>query len=510
MELAPDAPTAARRASLLHFAFVTDLHLLDAESPGRFEFVERFHDHEPLRLLMPAYRPQEFLQLQATEAMIRTLNAVGGSPLTGAPVQCIVCGGDHADNAQVNELRWASDLLAGGMVQPGSGGPAYEGVTSLDWNDDAYWRPDAGADDYKTRWGYPTHAGLLDDAQRPFLAAGIRLPWLSCYGNHDGLAQGTALATPAFGHVVTGSQKARALPRDADPQVSPHRLLAHLEAYIAQPELLLAGPATPVTPDPARRLARRDEFVQMLMQAGGEPVGHGFTARNLAEQTAYYVDDRHQAVRLIVLDTVNPGGHYQGSIGAAQLAWLERRLAEVHSQYRDERGRIVRAGHEDRLVVIVSHHGLDSLTNDRAAPPEEPDSPRVLGPALAAVLHRFPNMVLWVNGHTHRHAVRPRPDPEGRTTGFWEVTTGSLIGWPCQARLVEIVANGNGTLSVLCTMVDHMAPPDVASAGELLRLAALHRELAANDPHAGVPAGLAGQPSDRNAELVIPAPFALG
>jgi hypothetical protein len=59
-------------------------------------------------------------------------------------------------------------------------------------------------------------------------------------------------------------------------------------------------------------------------------------------------------------------------------------------------------------------------------------------------------------------------------------------------------------------MVDHAAPPDPASADDVFRLAAIHRELAANNPHGGAASGLQGQPADRNVELVIPAPFPVG
>src|SRR5437868_11230728 len=97
--------------------------------------------------------------------------------------------------------------------------------------------------------------------------------------------------------------------------------------------------------------------------------------------------------------------------------------------------------------------------------------PRVLGPQLEALLHRFPNVILWLNGHTHRNRATPHPDPTGRTSGFWEVTTCSLLDWPAQARLVEIVSNHDGTLSVLCTMVDHGGPADPREARGLARLA---------------------------------------
>jgi metallophosphoesterase (TIGR03767 family) len=502
LELAPDAPAPARRASLLHFVHVTDMHVVDTESPGRFEFVERFYGPEPLHLLLPAYRPQEVLQLHAGEAMIRAVNAIVASPLTGAPVQFLLCTGDQTDNAQRNELHWVVSLMEGATVRPGSGGPAYEGVASVAWGDSGYWHPDPYPDEYKRRWGFPAYPGLLDDTSHPFTAEGAKLPWLSCYGNHDALVQGAARPNPAYERILTGAHKARALPRTFD-------LLEHLELFIPNPEAFLAGPMTMVTPDPARRGYSRYEFLQAHMQADGEPYGHGFTAQNLAEGTAYYVDDRYSAVRIIVLDTVNPAGNYQGSIGATQLAWLEQRLIEVHARYRDARGRGVETGHEDRLVVIGSHHGLSTLVNDLVAPNGENDLPRVLTPAIASLLHRFPNVILWVNGHTHRNTVRPWPDPTGRSAGFWEVTTASLLDWPCQARLVEIVSNGNGTLSVLCTMVDHAAPADSCSADGLLQLAAIHRELAANDPHCGMASSAQGQRSDRNVELVIAMPFSL-
>ena len=63
------------------------------ESPGRFEFIDRFHGLEPLHLLLPSYRPQEFLQVHACEAMLRSLNAVASSPLTGAPLQLVLFSG---------------------------------------------------------------------------------------------------------------------------------------------------------------------------------------------------------------------------------------------------------------------------------------------------------------------------------------------------------------------------------------------------------------------------------
>ncbi len=118
------------------------------------------------------------------------------------------------------------------------------------------------------------------------------------------------------------------------------------------------------------------------------------------------------------------------------------------------------------------------------------------------MLHRFPNVVVWLSGHTHEHSAIPRPDPDGRTGGFWELSTGAIADWPVQSRLVELVDDGNGTLSVVATVVDHLAPPDPTDAGGLWRLASIHRELAANDPHRGTDSAAAGERTDRNVELV--------
>jgi hypothetical protein len=86
------------------------------------------------------------------------------------------------------------------------------------------------------------------------------------------------------------------------------------------------------------------------------------------------------------------------------------------------------------------------------------------------------------------------------------VTTGALADWPCQGRLVELVDEGNGHLGIVCTVVDHAAPPHPDEARGVLRLAAVHRELAANDPFRGADGDAAGRPADRNVELVLPAP----
>ena len=510
-ELAPSPPAGAGPgSSLLRLAHVTDFQVADVQSPARFEFCERLRGLSGSENYVPACRPQESMAPHAVAAMVRTLNSLPPSAETGAELDLALCTGDTLDNAQQNELGWSVAILAGGVAALGSGGPGYEGVQSIGWEPALYWSPEPGPDPYKERFGYPSRPGLLGEALGPLGSPGLAVPWLACFGNHDGLALGTAIATPAYEQVLLGALKPVDLPPGLDP-------MALIEAFISHPELLLAGHSRPVRPDAERRSVARRELVSALLAAGGRPAGHGYRKENLERGTAYAVYDLDGPVplRVVLLDTVDLDGGFQGSIGLRQLRWLEERLSEAHSRAYDAAGRLVGTGGADRLVVLASHHGLASMVNGREDPGGlETDHPRVLARELEELLHRFPNVVLWLNGHRHRNEVRPRPDPSGRSGGFWEVSTAALADWPCQGRLVELTCDAEGELTILSTMLDSAVPPDPAEAAgagadTVVQLAAFHRELASNDPFSGAGTGGEGSPGDRNVALRVPAPFPL-
>jgi hypothetical protein len=186
----------------------------------------------------------------------------------------------------------------------------------------------------------------------------------------------------------------------------------------------------------------------------------------------------------------------------------------VHSAHFDPGGGVVRTGNRDRLVILFSHHGLRSLINplDISEPgrPRIERSPPVLADQVEALLHRFPDAIAWVSGHTHDNVIHARPDPAGRTNGFWDIGTAAHIDWTCQNRIVEVAVRADRTISIFCTMIDHAAPADPRGATGRLRLASIHRELAANDYQYGLDSKGAGKPEDRNVELVVPGPPWLG
>ena len=486
---------------LLCLVHITDLQLADVQSPTRFEFLNaRFADPRYAEII-PVQRPQEALTAHAVDATLRTLGSVHG-PATGLPAHLAVTTGDAIDNAQWNELQAFLTLFDGGLVSPDSGGPGYEGVQAPDWPGDVFWRPDGpgaeGPDFFRREFGYPHHPGLLERALREFSAAGLSIPWLSCFGNHEALNQGVGTQTPGLGAAMTGGKKPVSLPEDFDHDGA-------LALFTEHPEAFMAGPQRQVTPDPFRRPITRRDFVDAHLRAGSRPFGHGFTERNRLDGTAYYVHDT-PAVRFIALDTNCLAGGASGCLDARQARWLETRLAEVHSAYRGADGGEIRTGHDDRLVVVFSHHGTDTLDNSRGGH-EGPDGEPLLGAGLVALLHRFPNVVLWLNGHTHTNTIRPRPDPGDPARGFWEVTTCAVVDWPCQTRVVELLDHGE-YLSIVTTMVDHdtpAAPPVPLATSD--DLAALHRELAANVPwDVSV---MAGNAADRNVELRLAPPFPL-
>jgi metallophosphoesterase (TIGR03767 family) len=496
-------PRRLRRRSLVLLVHLTDLQLADAGSPGRFEFFEYLRGMPDVSAFIPAQRPQELLAPHAVEAMARSIRTCGGSPDTGAPLDLAICTGDNLDNAQLNELTRYLSLLAGGRVSPISGSRLYEGVQAAGWQNDLYWHPDGGADRYRERWGFPDYPGLLDESARPFEASGVGVPWLSCFGNHDGLAFGESVTTPEYRRLLAGGAKPIALPPRLDPLGRQNELFRH-------PERFLAGPTRPVTADAGRTIVSRRSFVAAHLRAAGSPSGHGYDDRNLRDGTAYAAYGGLEGVRVLLLDSTNLNGRSDGSLGAKQLAWLEERLLEVHRRHLSPRGTTTTTGNEDRLVILASHHGLESLTNDRqdVEGPED-DQPRATADDVRSLLHRFPNVVLWLNGHRHRNAIELRRSGHEGDSGFWEVSTAAMADWPSQARLVELVSNDDGTLSILCTMLDHAGNADPRDDDGVGHLAALHRELAANVPGRGLDSPAEGRREDRNVELVMRAPFSL-
>jgi Ca2+-binding RTX toxin-like protein len=388
---------------------------------------------------------------------------------------------------------------------------------------------------------FPVYSGLMDRAQTlSFTPAGLGVPSYWSNGNHDVLVQGNEDANAAFEDIATACFKAlgttQALPPSSPgPDFSP------------DPNLLLfpASVGMLVPPDPLRRFVDRPQ-IKAVIGANNVDNDHGFDFVSAAENTAsagtasYYAWNPSQTpgFRFINVDTNSEGGQTaegvasgssNGNIDDPQFQWLTQELDAAQAA--------------DKLIVLFGHHPVRSMTteiadeqatacttNDSHGDTPEHDvnpgcdrDPRVSTPlhlgedpvpgdpreSFVELLQNYPNVIAYVAGHTHEHRLIPFSRPNGSV--WWEINTSATSDWPQQHRLIEVMDNQDGTLSIFGTVLDAASPagippadPDGDDTGDFTvnDLSSIGRTLAFNDPDGGPPSG-EGQPIDRNVEMLV-------
>ncbi|MEU9186092.1 TIGR03767 family metallophosphoesterase [Streptomyces sp. NPDC048484] len=479
---APKAGRAERRTALAAFVQFTDLHLVDVQHPLRYEYLRA--------QTASAWRPQESLSVAGAVSLVERVNALRGAPVTGSPLHFVMTTGDNTDNNAKTELDWFLKVMSGGRITPNSGDPArYEGVQNSDLK--LYWQPDAALRDADKQLGFPRVDGFLAAAIRELRSPGLNLPWYSTVGNHDSLPGGCyAPGDSFFAEFAVGGRKLMTLDasvgtgfwknvkKGGDPKGADFKAMLKSQARRMRS----------VTPDEGRAPFTPSEYLQAHLDpahTGTGPVGHGYSQANLAAKTQYYTFRIADDLLGVSLDTTDPGGHYEGSVGAGQLRWLERTLkaAEKNKEH----------------VIVFSHHTSKTMRNLREDP-AHPGERRHGGDELLSVLGAHRPVLAWVNGHSHKNDITPHSAPDGRS--FWEVSTASHVDFPQLARVIEVVDNHDGTVSLFTTLIESAAPhatdfADLSQTG----LAALYRELSFNAP--GARTDLGGDANDRNTELVL-------
>ena len=549
-----------RRRSVTYFAQLTDFQLADEESPARVEFVDRGPNS--------AFRPQEGFHPWAIDWSFRQLNRfTAASPHAQrggarARMDHAVMTGDHADNQHRNEATWVRQLIEGGTpLNPNTGTddysvcrpqdraelearetagqlpdePNYMGVQDYDdlgFRAPDYYDPD---DPFGDQYGtFPKWPGLMDRAQAlTFVPAGLRrgttpVPTYMANGNHDTLVQGNEDAIDTFENIATGCFKiaasTSALP--VGPNPDPNQLFS-------------PGVGFAVRPDPGRQFIDRVQL-RRVYSSGIQADGHGFDYVDPSELQAsgfaasYWTRRLKPGVRFIAIDTVSEGGTVQdsseGNIDDPQFQWLTAELERAESR--------------GELVIAFAHHPIRSLsaqTPDEAGArcsgsynasgtysnPDEhghdanpgcdldprSSTPIRHGDDLRELFDSHPNVIAYVSGHTHENKVLACGSEDGCRAGgnWWEVNTSAVADWPTQSRLIEVMNNGDGTLSLLGTLTDTGAPIAVPAPGAGAagfgneQLAAISRAVTMNDPQLG-DGSAEGSAADQNVELLVDDP----
>lgn len=487
---APEAARTAARRSLLYIGHLSDMHVIDAQSPGRIEPMI-VQDHSAWG---SAFHPHDPLSLHVTSSTVQSFSALRYSPLTGAPMGAAIVTGDSADMHSHKELRWYIDMLDGVTVDPAVGiGRTFNGVQG--WAE-AVWayRPGNPSGGSFGDYGFPKLPTLLDDSvARPVESPGMPAPWYAVYGNHDTLLLGTFDLSSQMHALAVGGQKSYSLDGTASTILGGYAATTSaLGRATDAAGVALGRPGFRSVPsDPDRYLFAQAEFMaeHFNTESAPGPVGHGFTSKNLQSGETWWKADLTPFIRAFGLDTCNQVAGPDGAVPATQFRWLEQELERAQS--------------ENRLVLIFSHHNSLTLEN-RAQRPG--DAEKLYGAEeFVDLLLRFPAVVGWMNGHTHLNQILAHG---AAGSGFWEITTASCIDFPQQQQVVEIIDNRDGTLSLFTTVVDHAAPVSPGSGATTLDLAAQSREFALND-WAESPVMRRGSPFDRNTELLLKAPFDL-
>ena len=475
---------------------------------------------------------------------------------------------DYANPADLGASCAAFFVQEGGRAEAAAAeGARYTGVQ--DYDDypagapvtPLYYDPDEPLGPAFDDW--PEYDGLMDRAQQiSFTPEGLDVPFYVTNGNHDVLVQGNEDANVAFEDIATGCFKALATTND------PTQPPDGLDGPDPNPLLSPANVGMLVPPDPDRRFVSKPQIKEVYGETDEGPGDddHGFAYVDPAELAAsrgsasYYAWDPEQTpgLRFISMDTNSEGGQTaegvaagssNGNIDDPQFQWLKRELTA--------------AKEKDQLVVIFGHHPVRSMSteirDEQAAqctsppgPPDEhghdpnpgcdldprpsdddPDTPGfgcihngtddqnnscpdAQHESFEELIDQFPNVVAYVPGHTHEHRLTPFVRTDGTT--WWEVNTSAVIDYPNQSRLVELMDNNDGTLSIFNTVVDHASPatapedcpdgptpqPDCAADFTERQLGSIGRTFTYNDPDNDFSGD--GAIEDRNAELLLEDP----
>ncbi|MBN8609418.1 MAG: metallophosphoesterase [Deltaproteobacteria bacterium] len=342
-------------------------------------------------------RSQEAYLPRAVSAMSRTFERILAPD---RPLDFAIITGDCADSAQQNELDWVIALMNG---EPGL-------------------HTDSGDDDDPV-------PGPDNDPKDPFDPTPFPAPWLYVPGNHDVEVVGI--------NAPSDRNREQALGTSPISGTRDYRLWY--------------APASrrTITADPRREIIERDQIVATVRAADADgpmgPSGHGYPPTgdvdtSMGANWAY--DVVPGVLRVLAIDTSDREGGSEGMILQSFVdGWL---IPELD-----------RAVDDGVLVMLASHHSTRSIDVFPGQAGAMPTPGALTGEQIEDIVAARPEVIAWLVGHTHDNQVHAIAGADAAHPGYWEIMTSAIADFPSQARAIELVDNGDGTLSIFATLIDY-------------------------------------------------------
>ncbi len=423
-----DASTAVKKAKLLNFFTITDIHITDKEAPNQLIYLQNLHPTLPIGASL--HSGIMLYTTQVLDAAVQTINALHKQ----SPFDFGISLGDTCNSTQYNELRWYIDVLDGKVIFPSSG--AHLGAGTIDY-------------------------------QKPFQAAGLdkTIPWYQALGNHDHFWIGSIPVDYGLRKDLRQSYISDEVFATGDILTNPATINKHdyymgvLDGLTPYGDVKYAGPAADfksppkVAADLNRRSLKRDEWMKEFLITTTNPAGHGFNLVDANKGFACYsfVPKSNIPLKIIVLDDTQKEDdgsadiHGHGFLDSARWEWLKKELFDGDA-----------AG---QLMIIAAHVPIGvevTAPNSEMGWWTDPQN-AVNFPDLITELQSHPNLIMWIAGHRHLNTVKAfiSPDPvNAPEKGFWHVETSSLRDFPQQFRTFQIYLNSDNTISIVTTNVD--------------------------------------------------------